>query len=167
MFDSLEDSRFPQRKSPRIPNFDYTASNYYFITICTNGKACIFGPPTNLSALGKIVRDCLLQIPSHFPSVSLDKWVVMPNHIHAIIILNGGTNLTSVVGLFKSSVAKEVHKTSPNLTVWQTSFHDHIIRNEADYQRIWSYIDNNPFKWTEDCFHDPKFPYDATCSEGS
>lgn len=167
MFDSDEELRFPQRKSPRIPNFDYASPHYYFITICTKGKACIFGVPAKLSALGEVTRDCLLQIPAHFPTVTIDKWVVMPNHIHAIIILNGSTNLSTVIGQFKSAVTKKLHQADPTLTIWQVSYHDHIIRNEADYQRIWTYIDNNPLKWEEDCFHDPSYSYDATCSEGS
>ena len=162
-----EELRFPQRKSPRIPNFDYTSPNYYFITICAKEKACIFGSPARLSALGNIARDCLLQIPTHFPTVTVDKWVVMPNHIHAILILNGGANLSAVMGQFKSAVTKQLHQTNPAAAVWQGSYHDHVIRNEADYQRIWTYIDNNPLKWAEDCFHDPTYPYDATCPEGS
>ena len=145
------------RKNPRIRNYDYSSPNYYFVTICTREKACIFGMPEKPSAFGKIVSECLSQISKHFPNVTVDKWVVMPNHIHAIFILHGGTNLSSAVGQFKSSVTRQIHQNDPRVSVWQASYHDHIIRNEADYQRIWSYIDNNPQQWAEDCFYEPTF----------
>ena len=157
MIDPVDLSRFPQRKNPRISHFDYANPNYYFITICTWEKSCIFGSQAKPSAFGQIASACLSNISEHFPNVTVDKWVVMPNHIQAIIILHGGTNLSSVVGQFKSAVTKQIHLQDPDLTVWQTSYRDHIIRNEADYQRIWTYIDNNPQKWAQDCFYEPTF----------
>ena len=77
----------------------------------------------------------------------------MPNHIHAIIAVNqAGTELPLVVGQYKAFVTKQIHLINPAIKVWQTSFHDHVIRNQADYLRIWQYIDTNPLKWEEDCF---------------
>jgi hypothetical protein len=63
-----------------------------------------------------------------------------------------------VVGQYKSYVSRSIHHIAPMLNVWQTSFHDHIIRNQHDYQRIWEYIDTNPQKWQEDCFYSDRTP---------
>ena len=145
----------PQRKSARIPKYNYASHNYYFITICTHEKKCLFYDPKYKS----IAETCLTEIPKFYPQVMVDKWVVMPNHIHAILIFGNGTaeeilpNLTTVVGQYKMAVTKKIHKISPKINVWQRSFHDHIIRNEYGYQTIWGYIDNNPLKWEEDCFY--------------
>ena len=158
MQEHIEDNRFPSRKNPRLPQFDYSQPNYYFVTICTWAKACIFGTPADLSVYGKVAQNCLSEIESHFPGVILDKWVVMPNHIHAIVVLPGNINLSAVIGLYKSAVTRQLHKAAPNLRVWQNSFHDHVIRNSFDYEKIWSYIDGNPQKWETDCFYDPNHP---------
>ena len=147
------DERFPVRKSPTIPNFDYSTPNYYFVTICTNRKTCLFGTPGKENWRGKIAEKGLLQINQHFSSVLVDKYVVMPNHVHAIIILQDDqANLTTVVGQYKSYVTRQIHKMEPDIQVWQTSFHDHGIRTQAGYEKIWNYIEGNPAKWCEDCF---------------
>ena len=86
----------------------------------------------------------------------MDKYVVMPNHVHMILVIHSVDNLisiTRIVGQFKMSVSKEIRKINPDMKVWQRSFHDHIIRNERSYQKIWEYIENNPIKWEEDCFY--------------
>ena len=149
--------RFPVRKHPRLRNFDYSSCNYYFITICTQDKNCLFGSPGNLSVFGKIAEDCLQHIESHFAQIYVDKWVVMPNHIHAIVILPGNhVELPTVIGQYKSAVTKKIHLLNPDIKVWQSSFHDHIIRNQTDYERIWVYIDTNPARWLNDCFYSPQ-----------
>ena len=84
IFEDFE--RFPVRKSPRLPNYDYSTPNYYFITICTNKKKCIFGEPNGLNALGKSAEQAFIEIETHFPGVYVDKFVVMPNHVHGIIV---------------------------------------------------------------------------------
>ena len=145
-------NRFPVRRNPRSKYIDYTSQNYYFVTICTKDKRCIFGEPSKLSGFGKIAKECLARIPEHFCSVRLDKWVVMPNHIHAIIVLNGNTvPLSTIIGQYKSAVTRQLHKISPDISIWQDSFHDHVIQNQKDYERIWSYIDANPARWMDDC----------------
>ena len=150
------DVRFPQRKNPRLRQFDYTSCNSYFVTICTNKKRCLFGSATRLSPFGLIARDCLEAIPMHYPGVTIDQLVVMPNHVHAIVTLDGtGCSLSAAIGGYKSAVAKRIRKSKPKLNVWQTSFHDHVIRNQADYQRIWEYIYTNPARWMDDCFYTP------------
>ena len=86
----------------------------------------------------------------------MDKFVVMPNHVHMILVIHSDDKLVSIthiVGQFKMSVSKKIRKRDPDIKVWQRSFHDHIIRNERSYQKIWEYIENNPIKWEEDCFY--------------
>ena len=146
---------FYSRKATRIPNFDYSSCNYYFITICTHEKKCIFGSPTQLNPLGIIAKKHILQIPFHYKTVLIDKYVVMPNHIHMILVLNGDDNpsITQIIGQFKSGVTKEIRETYPELQIWQRSFHDHVIRDQAGYEKIWLYIEGNPQCWEKDCFY--------------
>lgn len=151
------DDRFPQRKSPRMKGFDYSSCNCYFVTICTKGMACLFGTPTSLSHWGMIARECLEAIPVHYPGVSVDQLVVMPNHVHAILTLSGNSaSLSVIIGGYKSAVSKKIRVTSPGRTLRQPSFHDHVIRNEKDYERIWNYIYTNPARWLDDCFYTPE-----------
>ncbi len=153
MYSPYDHEKYPVRKYPRIKGYDYTSSNYYFVTVCTRDKACIFGSAGLLNDYGNIAKKGLCEVESHFSGVKVDKMVVMPNHIHAIIVLDGNSvTLSNVVGSFKSFVSKEIHKSRPDVVVWQKSFHDHIIRNEGSYQKIWSYIDSNPQNWKKDCF---------------
>jgi len=146
----------PKRRSPRIPNYDYSLPNYYFITICTHEKKCIFGFPGEQTRIGKIVEKHIRKIPEYYDTVSVDKYVVMPNHIHMILVLKGdesNPNVPLIIAQFKRGVTKEIHSMEPNMAVWQRSFHDHIIRNQTGYEKIWTYIENNPQKWEEDCFY--------------
>ena len=147
---------FVKRKSPRISDYNYAKPNYYFITICTNNKKCFFGKAGNINQHGTIVKNSIDKIPEIYPQVTVDKYVVMPNHVHMILVIHSVDNLisiTRIVGQFKMSVSKEIRKINPDMKVWQRSFHDHIIRNERSYQKIWEYIENNPIKWEEDCFY--------------
>ena len=146
---------FFSRKSPRIPQYDYATENYYFITICTHNKACIFGKPSNLNYLGKVAEKQILQISQHFSQVRIDKYVVMPNHIHMILILSGtkSHNLSQIVGLYKSGVTRQIHRAGSDIVVWQRSFHDRVIRNQQEYEKFWLYIHGNPGKWDEDCYN--------------
>jgi REP element-mobilizing transposase RayT len=142
----------PVRKPTRIPGFDYAKEYYYFVTVCTDEKKCIFGSIDSYSLFGSIAYEVILDIPNHHPGVRVDKFVVMPNHIHMIIVMGCGQNLNTVVGSYKSSVSRKIHQIS-EIKVWQRSYHDHSIRNDRDYQRIWSYIDTNPMRWEKDCFY--------------
>ena len=146
---------FYSRKSTRIPRYDYSNRNYYFLTLCTNNRKCILGQPERLNNLGKIVEKHILNIPEYYQNVFIDKYVVMPNHIHMILVLNGDNNpnISLIMAQFKRGVTMEIRKTLPNLSVWQRSFHDHVIRDQKDYERIWLYIDANPMNWGKDCFY--------------
>ena len=142
------------RKSARIPNFDYSSCNYYFVTICTHNRRCIFGSVDQLNLLGKIARDMILKLPDYYTGVNIDHFVVMPNHVHFILVLEkSDNNLNQIIAQYKSGVSREIHKIDPNVSVWQRSYHDHVIRNQASYDKIWNYIEGNPQKWKEDCFY--------------
>ena len=134
--------------------YDYATPGYYFVTICTKDKRYIFGEPGNLNAVGCIAHRALEEIPEHFPGVAVDKLVVMPNHIHTILILKDGkTKLPVVVGQYKSAVTRRARELGWCGQVWQTSFHDHVIRDQKGYEKIWAYIDTNPIRWKDDCFY--------------
>ena len=149
----IDRSKYPSRKNPRHRSIDYSAPNYYFITICTDGKKCIFGKANQLNEFGNIAYDGFRQIPQHYSDVFVDKCVVMPNHVHAILVLTGNqTKLSDVVCSYKSYVTKKIHELQPDRKVWQTSFHDHVIRNQQAYEKIWLYIEGNPMNWDKDCF---------------
>ena len=143
------------RKSPRIPNYDYSTQNYYFITICTYKRRCIFGDGSRLSQIGRIAEENIRQISSHYQDISVEKYVVMPNHIHMIVALNcnGNHNLNQVIGQYKSGVSREVGKLNPGMEIWQRSFHDHVIRDQSGFEKIWLYIEGNSQCWEKDCFY--------------
>ena len=150
----MEEKKFHLRKSPRMPHYDYSTGNYYFVTICANEKMCLFGMPQEKSWLGSLVNRHVQQIEKHYGNVYVDKYVVMPNHVHMILVIRnrGEVGLEQIVGQFKSGVTREARKTAPNIQLWQRSFHDHVIRNQKQYEQIWTYIENNPLKWHDDCF---------------
>lgn len=147
--------RLPVRKSPRIPNYSYSGENYYFITICTHEKKCVFGLPEKRTALGILAQSHILDIESHYSNVVIEKFVVMPNHVHMILVLKKGqtANVNHIIGQYKAGVTREARKAYPNILLWQRSFHDHVIRKQKSYEKIWAYIENNPIKWEEDCFY--------------
>ena len=146
--------RFPVRKHTRIPGYDYATPNYYFITICTHQKRCIFWTKGAMNRFGQIVWDALIRVEEIFPHNRLDSFVVMPNHIHMILVTEpGGADASVVVGSFKSYVTRMIHQDCPEMPVWQTSFHDHVIRSWKQYQKIREYIQTNPMRWNQDCFY--------------
>jgi REP element-mobilizing transposase RayT len=149
-----------KRKQIRIKNYDYSKNGAYFITICTANKEKILWSnrrgelcsPANiqLSNLGKIVDSEIKKLNFVYDAVNVDKYCIMPNHIHFIISIkadkNGRTQfaptISRVVKQFKGSITKQMGK-----TIWQKSFYEHTIRNQTDYNEIWEYIENNPLKW--------------------
>ena len=144
------------RKPTRIPNYDYSQDNYYFVTICTHNKQCIFGKPGQINRLGAIVAEEFEKLAIRYQTVKIDKYVIMPNHVHAILdVQESGENadLNVIIGQYKMAVTKRIRELKPGFEVWQRSYHDHVIRNQSRYERIWSYIEDNPRKWEEDCFY--------------
>ena len=158
----------PSRKPNRLPQFDYSTPGAYFITICTKDRqkmlwenvgASIARPQTpQLSRAGQIVEQAIRNIPSHYPAIAVDRYVVMPNHIHLLLQIRTDESgrpmvaptISTVVQQMKGYVTKQLGG-----SIWQKLFHDHVVRNEKDYQIIWEYIENNPIRWELDCFYDP------------
>jgi len=135
----------------------------YFVTICTHNKEYILSnivgeglcalPQNTLTPIGKEVEKCIQYINDNYTGVEIDKYVIMPNHIHLIVNLHdsggrGNPPLQDVIGQLKSYTTNKFGS-----TVWQRSYHDHIIRGENDYNKIWEYIDTNVMKWKTDCFY--------------
>ena len=166
----------PKRKPTRLKEYDYSSNGAYFITICSYKRKCIFSdivgaihesPENKLTQYGEIVENVISEIPERF-DVEIDKYIIMPNHIHILLTINRNeferairesplrnkrSVISNCVGFLKMNVSKQIHLTEPDINIWQRSFHDHIIRNENDYLKIWEYIDTNVFKWERDCFY--------------
>lgn len=113
--------------------------------------------PFVLSRYGKIVEQAILQVPNYYPNVTLNKYVIMPNHVHILLslVVSDGRmvsaptkSIGTIIGQMKRSVSKMA-----GFSLWQKGFHDHIVRNRADYLRVWNYIENNPTCWEEDCYY--------------
>jgi REP element-mobilizing transposase RayT len=184
--------------SARLQGWDYSQNGTYFITICTAGREHYFGEIENgkmqLSHIGIIADILWHDIPHHSTNTELGAFVVMPNHIHGVLILNNpitdtdtnadadvdtvetlhATSLQSdvqsnknefmatispkpnsvsaIIRSYKSAVSKHAHRLGFDFN-WQTRFHDHIIRNDAEYQRIANYINANPENWETDKFY--------------
>jgi len=154
----------PKRKPTRLKDYDYSSNGAYFITICTHNKQKILCnivgeglcalPSIQLTAIGETVKSSIEYINEKYDNISVDKFVIMPNHIHLIITKQTGGHgdpplqVYDIIGRFKSFTDNKCSG-----TLWQRSFHDHIIRDEDDYLKIWNYIDTNPQKWHEDCFY--------------
>lgn len=176
---------FPKRKSTRHPVYDYNSPGYYFITICTKNKSMLLGqivgrslpdaperigvyptehpeaaPYIRYSSFGIIVQQQLMEMAAFYSDIELDKYVIMPNHIHLILHIPGNfpsdkhntlrknALVSRYIGTFKRFCNKKIGN-----NIWQTSFHDHVIRGEDDYQKIWMYIETNPIRWQKDCFY--------------
>jgi len=114
-------------------------------------------PFVELTETGIMVKQHIESIQSVYNNAQIDKYVVMPNHIHIIIITQHGTSgctsptkavLAKVISAFKSLTSRQY-----GLSLWQRSYHDHIIRDEPEYRSIWQYIDENPQRWSEDCYY--------------
>ena len=160
------------RRSIRLKGYDYASAGGYFITIVTYQRECLFGEIVNdemvLSDYGKVAEECWRAIPDHFPNVELGAYVVMPNHVHGIIIKNvsvgaqhaaplRNTNVTpnsigAIVRSFKSAVTKRIHEINhlSGTTIWQRNYYEHVIRDADDHNRIHLYIESNPSMWETD-----------------
>ena len=155
----------PKRKSPRIPGYDYSANGAYFITICTHEKKVLFGPVGADSISARMIKRTFLEIIQKYPHVESPIFTVMPNHFHAIITIQradmeSAPTISEIIQSFKRYSTLEYIRyvkagviPAFNNQIWQRSFHDHVIRDEAGYLKIWNYIDGNPSKWEEDCFY--------------
>ena len=151
-----------RRKDYRLKNFDYSSPNAYFITICIKDRHPILwqhisphtvgaaiGRPVSyeLSPYGKVVNTAINNIPLFYSSVALDKYVIMPNHIHMILSIHdkSAPQISTIVNQMKGYISKQL-----GFSPWQKLYHDRIIRDEEEYLAKWQYIEDNPIKWTED-----------------
>jgi putative transposase len=162
---------------PRLKGHDYSQPGHYFITMVTKNRKCIFGKIQDhqmiYSTMGEIAKEEWLRSFEIRSEMICKNWVIMPNHIHAIVtitkypdsnlqrILNTGIafraprSVSSFVAGFKSSVTTRIntyYNTAGN-PIWQERFHDHIIRDENAYHKIRNYIENNPRMWNNDVFY--------------
>ena len=161
------------RRSVRLKEYDYSRAGAYFVTICTHNREYLFGNVVNdetvLSRHGEIVKNVWCNLTNHYLNIKLDAFVVMPNHIHGIIILMDMNNvgagfkpaptdlikyypLSEIVRAFKTFSARHVSelRITPGIPVWQRNYHEHIVRNENEINRIREYIMHNPLRWQFD-----------------
>jgi putative transposase len=159
------------RRSIRVQGYDYTHPGAYFLTLCTHERLEILGAIVDhemkLSLPGKIAQQELLRLAKRFPHIRLGEFVVMPNHVHAVIFIVDHDNrapteeafgqpvhgsIPTIVRSYKSSVTWQVNRLrdAPAHPVWQRNYYEHIVRNERDLRRICAYIQTNPERWDED-----------------
>jgi REP element-mobilizing transposase RayT len=162
------------RRSIRLNGYDYVQTGAYFVTLCTHDRLLFFENATTR----KIAEECWLEIPEHFPAVELDEWVVMPNHLHGIIVrdndtvrrgvqLNAPTTASRdpqnpfsimsprrntfglIIRTYKAAVTTQCRRANLDFG-WQRNYYEHVIRDEVDLARIRQYIANNPAQWKLD-----------------
>ena len=156
---------FLTRKRNRLEGYDYSKAGSYFITICVKDRhellgtvvgATVLGRPyVKLNKIGTIVDTAITHNSRN--DANIDYYIIMPNHIHMIVKISpktgdrGRSPLQSIIRNMKSYITKQI-----GFSPWQKSFHDHIIRNDDEYNRIAEYIVSNPATWEADCFHPSK-----------
>ena len=176
----------PQRKATRLGEHDYSRQGYYFVTVCARSRRSAFGEIEGgkmcLNALGALTEERWREIPGHFPDAGLDEFIVMPNHIHGIVIIGEANcsgrgaymrplqserrdadrskmRLSRIMQGFKASVTRTSRKRwNDRAFGWQRSFYDHIIRSDAELNRVREYIRNNPLKWAFDRYNPTNRP---------
>jgi len=167
----------PARKHPRLKGYDYSQNGVYFVTICTknreymlceiigyNGKTWEYvgrddlgAPSFRLTEYGKVAERYVGTISCTYTNISVEKYVIMPNHVHFLLLINASEHgapesscptVSQIIGAWKRLIN---HDCGRNL--WQPSYYEHIIRDESDYLHHWQYIDDNPAKWAEDKYY--------------
>lgn len=159
----MDKEKLPKRKESRLKGFDYSTPGAYFITICTSNRCNYFwenvgatiGRPQDviLSPYGKIVDDAIKRIPLIYPALELDHYVIMPDHIHLLLMICAdeygrpmvAPTMSRVVQQLKGYITKRIGR-----TIWQKLFFDHVIRNRKDYEEHVKYIYENPMRWRLD-----------------
>jgi len=178
-----QDVKLPVRRSVRLKGFDYSQRSAYFLTICAHEKRHVFGKiisgKVELNNRGNIVNECWLSIPSHFTNVELAAHVVMPNHLHGILLIkyraveSGARSQSSRVTAETSSrrIGAHVHGSIPTivrsfkaitarrmregiaglaLPIWQRGYYERVIRDQDEFQKTCAYIRLNPERWSSD-----------------
>ena len=156
---------FPKRKMLRLKDYDYSQTGGYFITFCTENRAPLLGnivvgggvldaPQVELTEYGRITEKYIQNISVAYPHISVENYVIMPNHVHLLLVVGDGgqgaarPTVSAVVRSIKALVRKETGK-----SLFQNSFYDHILRDGQDFLIHWDYIETNPGKWAEDEYH--------------
>ena len=166
-----------QRRSIRLAGYDYSQARAYFVTVCSQNRECLFGEVAGgemkLNEAGRMVQSVWHGLPHHYPHVHLDQFIVMPNHVHGLIVLSDGIvgagfkpaptkrhGLPEIARAFKAFSSRRINQShgTPGLHVWQRNYYEHVIRNENDLLQIHQYIEENPAKWEEDENHPGKIP---------
>lgn len=159
------------RKQNRLTKYDYSQSGYYFVTVCTDNRIEFFGSIEGqkmiLNNLGIIAEQFWKEIPNHYNNTELDEFVIMPNHMHGILVIKPDVSLglaglptrkqadglpyslSQIIGSYKNVVTKLARQPNPVFS-WQPSFYDHVIRKEESLDKIREYILSNPLKWELD-----------------
>jgi REP element-mobilizing transposase RayT len=159
----------PHRRPLRLPEYDYSQPGAHFVTVCTCDRECILGDVVDASfrpsEFGTVVEQTLPWLPRQFPSVQLDAFSVMPNHLHCVLFLNGTCDSVSgnrtrkplgrLVGAFKTHSALLIGtaRDTPRKPVWQRGYYEHVIRNDCSLDRIRAYLAANPANWELDREH--------------
>ncbi len=167
------------RRSIRLKGYDYSSEGAYFVTICVKGGESVLGEVVGgemvLNEYGRIVEACWQDLVNHYDHVVLDAFVIMPNHIHFIVILIDATvgagrvgaglrpaptgdkqhGLPEIVRAIKSFSARRINelRDATGSSFWQRNYYEHIIRNERALNAIREYIHNNPANWLQDQLH--------------
>lgn len=159
----VSEERLPKRKSNRLESYDYSSTGAYFVTVCTLKRQNYFWskvgatsgrpPDIELSLCGKIVGEAIQNITIAYPELSVDSYVIIPNHIHLLLRVRAdergrpmvAPTISRVIKQLKGYVSKQIGK-----TIWQKSFYDHIIRDREDYEEHLKYISENPVRWHDD-----------------
>jgi REP element-mobilizing transposase RayT len=166
-----------RRRSIRLRDYDYSQQGAYFVTVCTYERRCLFGEIVGdtmmLNDWGRAAQACWDEIPAHHPMVGLDSFVVMPNHIHGVIVIYrderrgmiyhaptarrefskpDARSLGSVIGTYKAAVTRVIRRLSASdaCPVWQRNYYEHIIRSEEMLNVVRAYVVTNPAQWAAD-----------------
>ena len=162
----------PVRRPTRLRKFDYSAAGCYFVTVCTRDRRLVLsaiapvvgagfhaGPWLRLTQIGVEVEKAVQFIGTKGANIAVDKYVVMPNHVHMIVTMGAGGHgnppLQALIGEFKSFTTGRYRALCQvaEAILWQRSFYDHVIRDAEEYESIWTYIDNNPKQWALDRYY--------------
>ena len=153
------------RRSIRLKEWDYSRPGGYFVTICTNRREAMFGEvrgkKMRLNRYGRIVQQSWKDLPAHYHNTHLDEFIIMPNHVHGIIVVTENTAvgnamnrrpLSEIIRALKSFSARRINalRGITGVPVWQRNYYEHIIRTEEELRRVREYIESNPLKWPLD-----------------
>ena len=152
----------PVRKRNRLENYDYSQPGYYYVTVCTEGRKPILAQVTKsdearaaeviLQRAGFLTDEAIQAIPRVYSGVTVEKYVIMPNHFHMLLAFaETEQNLPSLSTIIQQTKRRVSMKFGSS--IWQTHYYDRVIRNEADFQAVWKYIDDNPTKWSLDQYY--------------